>query len=217
MRVAVIVPTLHRPHVVDRVAADVAAASAGHDVNVYFVAELHDTDTIRAVAEHPTARLIVNNRCASYAGAVNTAIAKTDEPYLFIGADDLHFHPGWLEPLAAFAGDYGLVGTNDGANPEVLAGHHATHYLVRRDYAEAGCVDGPEFLHEGYTHNWVDREAVGTAKHRRQFALALDSMVEHLHWCWGKADMDGTYAKGRDSELADRQLYQSRQHLWGGL
>jgi hypothetical protein len=218
MRVGVIVPTLGRPHRVAPLADDIAAASDGHDVTVHFVAEAHDAATIQAVSEHPTANLIVNRRTANYAGAINTAVADTDEPWLFAGADDLHFHPGWLDALEPLLDDWEVLGTNDLANPEVLAGQHATHYLISRSYARHAVIDQPGLMmHEGYTHNWVDRELVGTAKHRNVFVPVLDSVVEHLHWCWGKAGMDGTYAKGRDSELDDRKLYASRQHLWGGL
>jgi len=217
VRVAVIVPTLGRPHVVDRVAADVLAASEGHEVTVYFVAELHDADTLRAVEEHPTARLIVNKRAGNYAGAINTAVEETDEPYLFAGADDLHFVPGWLDPISDLIDDYGLVGTNDLANPDVLAGRHATHYMVRRDYAVTACVDAPgQLLFEGYLHNYTDTEVVETAKSRGEFVPCLDAIVEHLHWCWGKANLDPTYEKGRTTAAIDHGVYTTRRLLWTG-
>lgn len=214
LRVAVLIPTLGRPERVATMWTDVLAASP-EGVHCYFIAERGDDATITAVAEHPFARLIINNRAASYAGAINTGLAKTDEPVLFCGADDLHFHPGWLEAALPLLADYGLVGTNDLANPDVLAGRHATHYLVRRDYAIRGCVDAPGcLLHEGYTHNYTDTEAVQTAMARNQFVACLESVVEHNHWVWGKAQIDPTYAKGRDSCAADDARFRARQHLW---
>lgn len=215
MTVAVIVPTLWRPHRVAPIVENVEATAA--DAVVYFVAEPTDPATIEAVEEHPTARLVVNDRTANYAGAVNAAIAATDEPLLFVGADDLRFHPCWLEPLLELIDRFGVVGTNDLGNPEVAAGEHATHFLVRRDYAVTGCVDAPgQLFHEGYSHNWVDREAVGTAKHRGEFAPCLKSVVEHIHPAWGKAPFDDTYSKGVRTEPGDADLYRARQHLWGG-
>jgi glycosyltransferase involved in cell wall biosynthesis len=213
--VAVIIPTLGRPHRVAPIMENLAATAPG--CVVYFVAEAGDADTIATVEQHPYARLVVNRRSPSYAGAVNTALEDTDKPLLFVGADDLAWHDGWLAPLLELISDFGMVGTNDLGNPEVAASTHATHFLVRRDYAVTGCVDEPGVLfHEGYTHNWVDREAVGTAKHRGEFTPCLASVVEHLHWAWDKATMDATYEKGRSQEPADAQLYLSRQHLWGG-
>lgn len=217
MRVAVIVPTLGRPHRVGPLVDDVLAASDGHDVTVVFVAEAHDQATIDAVAADPRAWLVINERSPSYAGAVNTAVGHLDQPWLFAAADDLHWHPGWLDAAELHADSHDVIGTNDLANPEVLAGEHATHYLVRLSYALRGCVDGDAMFHEGYTHNWVDREFIGTAKHRGVFTPCLASVVEHVHWVWGKADMDATYAKGRDSESADRDRYRQRRHLWAGL
>ena len=215
MTVAVIVPTLWRPHRVAPLVANVEATAS--DAVVYFVAEPTDPETIRVVEEHPTARLVVNDRTANYAGAVNAAIEATSEPLLFVGADDLVFHDGWLEPLLELADRFGVVGTNDLGNPEVAAGEHATHFLVRRDYAVTGCVDAPgQLFHEGYSHNWCDREAIGTAKHRSEFAPCLQSVVEHIHPAWGKAPIDETYSKGVRTEPVDADLYRSRQHLWGG-
>jgi hypothetical protein len=218
MRIAVLIPTLGRPERIGPVVDNVVETSDGHDVNVYFVCEAGDVESVLAVAKHPTARLVINVRSASYAGAINSALHKTGEPFLFVGADDLRFHPGWVDPLVSLAESHGVVGTNDLGNPEVAAGEHATHFLVRRDYAVTGCVDEPGvMLHEGYSHNWCDREFVGTAKHRGQFAPCLESLVEHVHWAWGKASLDPTYDKGRAGEPADRGTYTARQHMWGGL
>lgn len=215
MTVAVIVPTLWRPHRVAPLVANVEATASG--AVVYFVAEPTDPETIRTVEEHPIARLVVNDRTANYAGAVNSAIEATSEPLLFVGADDLVFHDGWLEPLLELADRFGVVGTHDLGNPEVAAGEHATHFLVRRDYAVTGCVDAPgQLFHEGYSHNWCDRECIGTAKHRGEFAPCLESVVEHLHPIWGKGSIDDTYSKGFRQEPRDADLYRSRQHLWGG-
>jgi glycosyltransferase involved in cell wall biosynthesis len=216
VNVAVIIPTLGRPHRVAPIMENLAATAP--DCTVYFVAEADDTDTITAVEQHPDARLVVNRRSPSYAGAVNTALEDTDEDLLFVGADDLLWHDGWLPPLLELIGEFGMVGTNDLGNPEVAIGIHATHFLVRRDYAITGCIDEPGVLfHEGYDHNWVDREAVATARFRGEFAPCLASAVEHLHWAWAKAQMDPTYEKARTREQVDAQLYRTRMHLWGGL
>ncbi len=82
----------------------------------------------------------------NYATAINYGLANTDEPLVFAGADDLNFRPGWLEACQPALDDGNqVVGTNDLGNPEVLAGEHATHYLVVRDYLEhvGGVFDEP--------------------------------------------------------------------------
>jgi hypothetical protein len=215
---AVLIPSYGRPDSVKRVVADLDAAKKGVEFNAYVIAEADDEDTHRACGE-ASAWLIVNDRARSYAGAVNTAFAATSEPFLFLAADDLHFTDGWLDRLIEVASTnetLHVFGTNDLGNPDVLAGTHATHYLLRRRYIEAvGGSDEPGVvLHEGYRHNYTDTELVESAKARGVFAPVLDSVVEHLHPCWGKASWDETYQKMLAGNDADAQLFAERRHLW---
>jgi hypothetical protein len=214
MKVAVLVPTLGRPDNIGRVRDDLYATVDPHDVVLYFVIESHDHESEEALADFECLG-IYNGRSPSYAGAINSAVLATSEPVIFMGADDLHFHEGWLPPLLDLAETFGLVGTNDLHNPDVKAGWHSTHSLITREYALTACVDAPGVpLHEGYVHNYVDTEVVATARSRGEFAPCLASIVEHAHWLWGMARMDTTYAKGRNSEPDDRAVFNSRGHLW---
>ena len=210
--IAVLVPTLGRPHRVASVVANLEATAP--EAAVYFIYEAHDTDTADAVAA-AGARYVVNERSPSYAGAVNTALLATDEPLLYVAADDFYWHPDWLPPLLDLADEHGLVGSNDLHNPDVLAGRMATSFLVRRDYALTAVVDEPGvMLHEGYTHNFVDAEIVATAQSRGQFAHAPTSRVEHLHYLWGLAAKDATYDKTLEHHAADAALFERRRRLW---
>jgi hypothetical protein len=212
--IAVLIPTLGRPGNIQRVIDDLEPSAPRNAIDPIFIVEAHDVGTIQAIedAQRP---YVINERGASYSGAINTAVERTTHPHLFIGADDLHFHDGWLEPLLELAQDFGMVGTNDLHNPDVTRGSHATHFLVTRDYCELRTIDGQfPLLHEGYAHNFCDTEAVATAKYRGQFAPCLESHVEHIHWAWGLASMDDTYAKGAKTVHGDEALYRSRSHLW---
>lgn len=214
MPIAILIPTVGRPHKVAAVTTN-ALESTEH-ANVYFICEADDTDSIDAVMSCVGANLIINQRSRTYAGAINTGVHGTDEPYVFAGADDLNFHAGWYEnAIEAMRYPIRVVGTNDLYNPDVKAGAHATHYLVERSYALRGCVDAPGMmLCEKYHHNYCDTEFIATATARGVFASCLDSIVEHNHWTWGKAEMDATYAKGRDTEQFDRVLFNERRNLW---
>ncbi len=135
---------------------------------------------------------------------------------MFLGADDLRFHRGWLAAAQAALGPgIGVVGTNDLGNPRVMAGEHATHFLVTREYADRGLIDGkPGLLFEGYAHEYCDDELVGTAKHRGAWAFAEGSRVEHLHPTYGKAPMDASYAAQRQRMRASVVLFRQRRRLW---
>lgn len=151
-----------------------------------------------------------------YARKVNAGYRQTIEPLLFLGADDLEFHPGWYEAATKLIDDrVGVVGTNDLTNRRTATGKHSTHSLVTRRYADQfGTIDGPGILHEGYPHEYVDDELVGTAKHRRAWAHAAHAHVEHLHPMGGKAPMDELYAQQGARMRAGRDLYRRRRRMW---
>jgi hypothetical protein len=224
-RTLIVIPVLMRPHRAQQVAASVAAATP-EPHRVMFVANMGDTAEIEACEStgHPVLVMPYRHHPAAWrrnlgewAKKINAAYWASDEPYIFCGADDLVFHDGWLSAaLAEMRPGIGVVGTNDTANPAVVAGLHATHPLVARWYADRyGTVDQPGLvLHEGYAHEYVDNELVATAQARRAWAFAADSVVEHLHPNWGTAPRDPLYAQQQARMRYGRLLYQRRRALW---
>jgi glycosyltransferase involved in cell wall biosynthesis len=210
--IAVVIPTLGRPHKVAEIVKNIQETAP--NATPYFVIESHDTATAEAI-QQAGAQQIVNRRSASYAGAVNTALLETTEPYLFVSADDFYYHQGWLEPLLEQAKSFGLCASNDLHNQDVQNGTLATCFLITREYAQAACIDEPGvMLHEGYTHNFVDAEVSETAISRGQFVYCADSKVEHLHYLWGLATKDETYAKTVLHHAQDEALFNNRRTLW---
>lgn len=217
MRCAVLIPTYQRPDRVLSLTQNVI--TSGHGIIPYFICERDDKASIEAVVTTPGANLIVNQRSRNYAGAINTGVAETDEPYLFAGADDIRFTAGWFDLAVCLMNKRTeVVGTNDLGNPDVLAGTHATHYLVSRNYATQGVVDQLGImLHEGYDHNYTDTEFIQTAIARGKFQPCLEAEVEHLHVTWGKATHDAGYTKSFAQAHVDAQRYAERKHLWESL
>lgn len=210
---AILVPVLNRPARVAPLIESIRQATPEAH-RILFICDPDDAPEIEAVIAAGAERLMV---AAGYAGKINAGVRATTEPLLFLAADDLVFHPGWLEKATArLVRRIGVVGTNDLANPRVIAGTHATHSLVTRDYVERfGTIEQRGIaLHEGYGHNWVDDEFVGTARHRNAFAFAADSIVEHRHPTWGTAPIDATYEKGQATFFEDRRLFRRRRSLW---
>lgn len=212
MRLVVLVPVLGRPHRVAPLVASIAHATPERH-RVLFIADPTDTDTIQAVQASGAGLLIHGG---SWARKINAGVRATTEPLIFLGADDLEFHPGWLEAAAArLEGGVRVVGVNDLGHRRVRGGKHATHFLVARDYVERGSIDDPgRLIHEGYAHNFCDDEFVATAKRRGVIAFATDAVVEHLHPDFDRAPDDDTYRLGRSRMDADRRLYRRRRALW---
>lgn len=209
----VIVPLLHRPW---RVAPLLESIEATTDCDVVFACTPTDhavLDAVTAVGHEPL--LVPWQPKGDYARKIQAGIDTTTTPYVFTGADDLRFHPGWFEAARAKMTDgIGVVGTNDLCNARVMAGDHGTHFLVARWYCDLGTIDGPGLFHDGYVHEFVDDELVGTAKHRNAWAHAPDSIVEHLHPQAGKAPLDELYAAQRSRMGRSRALYLRRRRLW---
>lgn len=220
--VVVIVPALRRPHRV-RPLLDSLAAATPEPHRTMFVATAGDRAMIAAIltaAEHEPIELEIlpANRIGDYARKINHAYRQTLEPFLFAAADDLDFRPGWLPAaLAPFTDPaIGVVGTQDLCNPRTIAGRHSTHLMFRRTYVDQhGTIDQPgAVFHEGYPHEFVDDEAVETAKFRGAWHFAADSIVEHLHPMNGKAPTDRLYALQAERMLAGRRVIRARRPLW---
>lgn len=213
-RVAVLVPVMRRPH---NAAPFVRSLQASTDVaTVYAIA---DVDDVATIAAWKTAGAVVlataGDTPGTFAQKVNRGYRDTSEPWMFLVGDDVRFHPGWLDRALAVAGDrFHVVGTNDLGNARVMAGEHATHMLVRRSYVDeqGASWDGPGVVcHEGYGHWYVDDELVTAAKRLGVWAMALDSVVEHLHPVWGKASDDDVYRLGQSRAVADAALFEGRR------
>lgn len=222
--VAVIVPVLRRPHRVAPFLSSLSAATPERH-RIDFVATGGDSamiaEILRLAEDDPTIALhvLAPNTVGDYAKKINHAYRTSSSPFLFLAADDLDFHPGWLSAaLAPFADPaIGVVGTQDLAPTDrARAGEHSTHCMIRRSYAdEFGTIDEPgKILHEGYPHEYVDDELVETAKARGAWTFAGDSVVEHLHPSWGKAERDALYNGQRRRMEAGRGVYVRRRRLW---
>jgi hypothetical protein len=220
-RVAVIVPVMKRPQNAEPFMQSLRASTGL--ATVWVVTDADDDETAAAwiaagadVVGHDEPR----GRVGTFAEKVNFASSKTSAPWLFIVGDDVKFHPGWLDHAQHVAKTQGaaVVGTNDLANPRVMAGEHGTHLLISSAYvAERGASwDGPGVVcHEGYRHWFVDDEIVTVAKSRGEWASALGSIVEHLHPIVGKAPMDAVYERGSHNAARDKKTFQQRcaEHL----
>lgn len=232
---AVIVPVMRRPQNAEPFMRSLRASTGL--ATVYAMCDADDEETVKAWRA-AGAQVMVEGygaeggdltgeptwRPGTFAEKVNDGYElvreREAEPWLFLVGDDVRFHPGWLDHAQAVAGDrLHVIGTNDLANPRVLAGEHATHLLVRRSYVhEVGASwDGPGVVaHEGYRHWYVDDEIVTAAKQRGVWGMALGSRVEHLHPLWGTAPPDEVYALGQSHAAADAALFKARLEKHAG-
>jgi len=214
--IAILVPVLGRPQNVQPFMESTAVTK--EDYNVYFICSPNDHDQIRECEQSGANVMVISYKPlgGDFARKINHAFDETEEDWVFQGADDIRFSLNW--DLHAFRvaqrTRMGVIGTNDLGNPDVIRGRSSTHTLIRRSYIEefgSGTFDNTGSIFcELYDHQYVDVEFVQTAKFRKQFAFAKNSVVEHLHPHWGKAKMDPTYEKATRRTQRDMQLYKDR-------
>jgi hypothetical protein len=179
---------------------------------VYFICSPGD-DTYELCKQtgRPTFLMEWESGRADFAKKINWMFERTARPWCFTAGDDLRFHPGW--DIAAITAGTRVVGTNDLHSPAVQTGKFATHMLFARSYIEecGGTFDNSDpVFWEGYDHQFVDNEFNEKAKTLREWSFARESVVEHLHPVWGKAEWDPTYNKAFRETQQDQALYASR-------
>jgi hypothetical protein len=207
--VAVIVPVLNRPQNAEPFMRSLIASTGL--AQVYAACSEEDD----AKAWEAAGATVVRTEGTSFAEKVNEAYQWTAEPWVLLVGDDVRFRAGWLDHAQQVAINTGakVIGTNDLANPRVMAGEHATHMLIARDYIDelGASWDGPGVVcAEAYRHWYVDDEIVTAAKQRNVWAPALASIVEHFHPMVDKAEDDETYRAGQASAGRDKLTFSKR-------
>lgn len=218
MNIAILVPVLGRAHQIQLVLDSIAGATT-LDHRVILICS--PGDPALKAAKKTKATVLVTTWApdrSDYAKKLGLGFHSTDEPWLFQGATDLIFYPGWDTAADQVRRKSGanVIGTNDLGNPLVKRGRHSTHSFFSREYIDkwTGTADrsGVVFS-ELYDHQWTDNEFVETAILRRQWAFARRSVVEHMHPHWNKADMDETYEKATRATTEDQRLFMQRRAL----
>jgi hypothetical protein len=216
----VLVPCLGRPESIARLKANHAQTST-LESQLVFIVSPHDSAVASECVSENVRFLLMDRRHSrgDYAKKMNHAFSETTAPWLLLGAQDIHFHPGWDIAALNCASQSGkrVIGTNDLGNRESYrTGSFSTHPLVARSYVEEhGTIDDDGLVSEAYDHNWVDRELAETAAYRHEWLFCKRSVVEHMHPHWGKGLSDETYRKGMRNFGRDRAIYMSRRPLWG--
>jgi glycosyltransferase involved in cell wall biosynthesis len=226
--VAILVPTLRRPHALAPLLESLEANTPAGSYSVVFVLDHDDHPTYREINRlgRPYTRVMVED--GTYPHKINAAAAASEESWLLLTADDVRFHPLWWERAQELMVpgaegqimehlEPGVIGTYDLHNRHTRSGKYATQILVARWYLRTlGTIDevGKAF-HEGYHHNCIDVEICETAKARGLYAHTTESIIEHLHPDHGNRPVDETDAKGnRANRHADQALLQQRRALW---
>lgn len=209
---AILVPVLGRPQNVEPFLRAVEASTPA-PWRILWITDPDDAPEHAAI-ESVGGEMLVHG--GNYAQKINAGVKATDEPLVFLAADDLRPQPGWLGQaiLPIIDTPVQVVGIND-LIPRQHRPRHTTHFVMTREYATLPCLDGTRGpLYEGYGAWRCDDELIATATKRGVYAYAEGAHVLHLHPDVGLAPDDETYRKGRAHARMDTKRFVRRQHLW---
>ena len=207
-QLAVIVPTVNRADKLAPLVADIHANTTTPH-RIYLVMEHWDTDSIDAAKPLDTVDVI--GSFGSNAAAVNGGYRASREPFLALVNDDCRFTPGWdTAALEHMSLTTHIVGINQGN------GVCTSFSMVRRAFIQqhSGVFDKPDTLYHEYVSQFPDTEFAEYAKHRGVWEDAPESVIEHLHWTFGKSEMDANYEKAVATYGVDQPVYEERRRQW---
>ena len=205
-KVAVLVPSLDRPHRIEQVVASIREHTPHPHKLLFCVSD----DESKRILRGLDVWFLDDSDCDDrrYVTRMNKFVRHIgDAETVFFGQDDVRFHKDWFTEAKAVMDATGkaVVIVND------LHNANGTASLMRADYIQQAVFDEPgNVFYSGYHHNFADNEQFLTAEVKGQLARALRSHVEHLHPAFGGAPMDETYAKNGAGWGHDLALYQER-------
>lgn len=219
MNVAIIIPTLGRPHALAPLLQNLRQTTELR-YRVCFVVDRDDRETWEALDGLARARDFFAIECdGTYPEKTNAGLRATDEPLVLPTADDVVFHSGWYETAVARFEDPAVqvVGTSD-LTPATRGGRLATMPILRRSYIKdpgAAWGETGTVFNESLHHNFVDRVCWELALHRGVAVFEPGSIIEHRHHGWGTREADATDAKGNQQGWdADKALYERMKAEW---
>ena len=203
MRIAALIPTLHRPLGLRRVL--MSLRDTAPDV-VPVVSCDPDDCMAHSIAERLGAvHVTIQEARAGCANAWNVALRAYPEADAYvIASDDCVFTPGWLETaLAALEqiGGSGLVGFN----AKWKTTDYAFFYLMTRDFIikhHGGVAAVPHYKAWG-----VDTEACDRAMRSGKYIKAMDAVVLHDR----SNPNDDTYKFGEQFHEETKRIYLERE------
>lgn len=211
----ILVPTYKRPHDLQRLATNLEQTTYGKFV-LYFGLEPDDKEG-QAAADFTSHKVVVNKYEPGYSNTIQTLYEFSNNPFIIHANDDFEFMEGWDEkPIAMFdRKDLMVVGM-----PQTEGDFHGSAIsMFRRKYIEemSGVIDMPNRVFFPYPHHYVDTEFTRTAQFRNVWAMCDSRGINHMHPGFTGKPPDETNKKNDATSEIARQIFESRQHLWGGI
>jgi hypothetical protein len=209
----IFLPTYKRPHTLQGVASNIEETTL-HPFTLYFGIEPEDGASIEA-AKATGHQVIINQGKPGYSDTIQTIYENSREPFFIHANDDFAFTPHWDEvPVSMFDTPTVMVVGLRQSEGDISG---SAICMIRRKYIEeqSGVVDMPNRVFYPYHHNFQDTEFTETAQRRGVWAKCDKLVIIHRHpVLMGSSERDETYKKNEETSILDREIFESRRHLW---
>jgi GT2 family glycosyltransferase len=204
--ISFLLATTGRPSMAQRCVQGIRDTTRGHDIEIIAAVD-NDPDTRGLLGRHVD-RLLYSGEYRGCSQAWNDALVASTGDLLVLAADDLVWHPGWLDAALAtmneFPEGWGLVGFNDGH----MGAELSTHYLMSRRLVRD--VFGGRVAWDCYRHSFNDVEANERAKRAGRYAWCEAAHVTHEHWLFGQRAQDPTDQRSLPQHPDSQRAYEQR-------
>lgn len=211
LRTSILLPSAYRPQSLDRCLHMLYSTVDDNPIEVLISCVEDDIASIRVAKSYQPDRLYIRTVEEYGRGATwitNELGRLSSGDVVAIMADDLVPNEHWLTRCLTHlvVQDGGIVGFNDLSSDGTV---YMAHGIVARSFLieqMGGTVYPPQYF------CWYgDREMSDKAQAIGLHTWARDAVVEHLHYSFGKAEIDRTYAEAIPHYKADQVLYETRK------
>lgn len=208
--ISIILPTRGRPEILRRCLESLVATAPS--VQIVAVVDAGDNETLAVLRDFDGSLPI--SSIESKAGATasekwNLGAGWTPANTLVFAADDLVFHPEWIEKttkaLKAFPDGSALVGFD-----ELARSPHPLHFAVTRKLLDE--INGGLLVVPHYRSWYMDTELCDKARAWGRYIANCGAVVEHKHPMHGTAPIDDLHRSGfLLNQHRDRFIYENRK------
>ena len=199
--IAVVLPTRNRPKQLKEFITSIFLNAYNPNIiKVYLYVDDDDTLTIpsikKYVEKYPNRVVIHQGPRIIHSDIANKLFPLIQEDIFFLGGDDLIIRtPGWdnvvIQAFAQIPDKIALL-YGDDLSPDPNLKFLATHPILHRRWVEAVGYLTPPYFSSDYADTWLNfiADVIG-----RKFKLTM--VNEHMHYTFGKSEMDNTYKESR--------------------
>ena len=214
MIINIFCPTRNRPDNVNRLIQSIEQTTTNKEnVNVIFYIDEDDdsyTKTADIVKEHSDLFLSIEIGPKLILSDIYNYLFKKhsheadDEIFMFCGDDVVFKTEGWDIKVAKIFNEYPdrivFVYGYDGAEENKNFG---THGFLHKNWARVIGRLTPPYFKGNYTDTWINNVSDIIGRKRR-----VDALFEHMHYCYGKSELDETYMRVRQGEIETNAIFQ---------